>query len=382
MNYLESGTGGVQKYYRDCAYIEIRERNDEFFLPTPAVRHSTTSLSTKPTPPTLALETGCTRRAITRSNPERLPGRWFDQSALGGTSVSTNNQRVGRHRHRFDRLRGQWVQLRFVMEHNNVGGNGNTPTNYTMPAGTSTTFAWATPPANGWMKSAASSFCERRRPTTQRLRAANRAETARRGPPGRLQHQPGCWSTTRRQPDVGLDRGHHRAMEHRRQRPQITGLHVQFRLGPGSTFRPCCTGSTLERVSEPDSTKPIWPIRKSTEAHGTRWPALRLPADLGGHRFSPSIERQLRSSHRGHQARQPRVFGSPRHPVVHHRADLPEDIVVDQWNQLSSPMFGFEALISFNFDPANNFFDCRVSEIWLTSVWTPRQRRSRTGQRR
>ena len=377
LNYLESGTGGVQKYYRDCAYIEIRERNDEFFPPDTSGPNAFNYI---PVDQANSSNIGFGNGLYTKGNNQGqiqsgCQGVGSTQSALGGTSVSTNNP-SGWADIAIDLTDyvGQWVQLRFVMEHNNVGGNGNTPTNYTMPG-------WYIDnvrlgqllPANGWMK------------VRGFLPSVNGGDPQPNGY-GLLNMELETTQTGTLNVDVyntqtgllvndldgnpmsgltgdiielwNIDANVHKSLDFmfnfdsgpdRLSTAVLHGFNIGTRIGTG--------------FNQTDLANP--------EIYGGAWNAMAGPyayqptlVDTG---FSPSIER-INFDH-PIVAIKPTVnrecSEAPDIQLSTTEQDLPEDIVVDQWNQLSSPMFGFEALISFNFDPANNFFDCRVSEIWF-----------------
>jgi hypothetical protein len=377
LNYLEQGQGGAQKYYRDCAYIEIRERNDEFFPPDTSGPNGFDYISVDQANST---NIGFGNGLFTKGNNQGqiqsgCGGVGSGQSALGGTSVTTNYP-SGWSDIAIDLSEyvGQWVQLRFVMEHNMNGGNGNTPANYTMPG-------WYIDnvrlgqllPVNGWMT--VRGFLPSVNggaPQPNGYGLLNmEAETTETGTltvdvyntqTGVLVNDLNGNPMSGLTGDIielwDIDANVHKSLDFkfnydsgpdRLSTAVLHGFNIGTRIG---------TGFNQTDLSNPEIYGGAWNSQAGPYAYQ---PML---VDTG---FTPAVER-INFEH-PITAVKPVVnrdcSESPDIQLSTPESELPESVVVGQWNELSQPMFGFEALVGFNFDPANNFFDCRVSEIWF-----------------
>ena len=377
LNYLEQGTGGAQKYYRDCAYIEIRERNDEFFPPDTSGPNGFDYISIDQAN---SSNIGFGNGLYTKGNNQGqiqsgCQGVGSTQSALGGTSVTTNNPN-GWADIAIDLSDyvGQWVQLRFVMEHNINGGNGNTPVNYTMPG-------WYIDnvrlgqllPANGWMT--VRGFLPSVNggaPQPNGYGLLNmEAETTETGTltvdvyntqTGVLVNDLNGNPMSGLTGDIielwDIDANVHKSLDFkfnydsgpdRLSTAVLHGFNIGTRIG---------TGFNQTDLSNPEIYGGAW----NSMAGPYAYQPMLVDTD-----FSPAIER-VNFEH-PITAIKPTVnrdcSESPDIQISTPEAELPDSVIVGQWNELSQPMFGFEALVGFNFDPANNFFDCRVSELWF-----------------
>ncbi len=377
LNYLEAGTGGVQKYYRDCAYIEIRERNDEFFPPDDGGPNAFSYIGVdQANSSNIGFGNGLYTKGTSQGQIQNgCQGVASTDSALGGTSVSANNP-SGWAEVAVDLSNyvGQWVQLRFVMEHNTIGGNGNPPANYTMPG-------WYIDnvrlgqllPANGWMK------------VRGFLPSVNGGDPQPNGY-GLLNIEAETTDTGTLTVDVyntqtgalvndldgnpmsgltgdiielwNIDANVHKSLDFmfnydsgpdRLSTAVLHGFNIGTRIG---------TGFNQTDLSNPEIYDGAW------NAMGGPYIYTPTLVDTG---YSPAIERlnfdypitAVKPTANRNCAEEPNIDLST--PEV----ETTEALVVDQWNELSQPMFGFEAMVSFDFDPANNFFDCRVSEFWF-----------------
>jgi hypothetical protein len=156
LHWLESGTGGVQKYYRDCAYLQIRDRNDEFFPPDTGGSNAFTYIDIdQANTSNLGFGNGYYTKGTSQGQVQYGCGGVANgDAALAGTSVNANNP-SGWAEVAVDLSDyvGRYVQLRFVVEHNTAGGSGSSPVNQTFPG-------WYVDnvrlgqllPQSGWMK--------------------------------------------------------------------------------------------------------------------------------------------------------------------------------------------------------------------------------------
>ena len=377
LHWLESGTGGVQKYYRDCAYLQIRDRNDEFFPPDTGGSNAFTYIDIdQANTSNLGFGNGYYTKGSSQGQVQYGCGGVANgDAALAGTSVNANNP-SGWAEIAVDLSDyvGRYVQLRFVVEHNTAGGSGSSPVNQTFPG-------WYVDnvrlgqllPQSGWMK--VRGFLPNVNGGPYHPNGYGilniESETTASGTltvdvmntmTGNLVHDIDGNPMEGLQGDIielwGIDADEHRSLDfvfnwnsgpNRLSTAVLHGFNIGTRIG---------TGFNQTDAANPLVYDGIW--------HAQGGPIQYSPS-LVDTTFSPAVERPkfsypitaIRPVVNRECSETPTVF------ITSPGGADQVNLTVDAWTELDAPMFGFSSIVGFQFDPLNGFTNCDVSEIWF-----------------